>query len=587
MWEDIGQREITYTDAEGRLQRIRYCDLLIDLGQPHKLSLEECLREEGRKVRDLQRDAKRLAGRIESLTPLYRKYDRTSRAWHAECRRRTADVHDLSHKKRLKKLNTYFCIDRHHGRVLDDLEEYVLAGSEGDHSEHIKSLIRFTIDYTTCVMKDVVRKTGRPCALHSLAAASGVARNAQNHVTIIGTLLHDVLEERVDVWTDRFVREQIRTPRYAPLLAEVNPKTGKIPGAIRQRILLDNWEEYNNRAAAIFFAIGLALFDHIRKFPQPERYYQTLNSIMEMVEKLSRTRDLSYYQYLQLFVYPRRGEPDTIRRADLVRILAEEFEDPGLLLDEYLENVDGFYQTPSGEFMSREELKKNALREILAKITDRMNNTRDMDREHGFSIPARLYGAGFKNLYFVQALEDRMALPGMPTNERRLINVKFIKKPTISALWQITDDLDYLERERFGRAYIDMLEDELEKYKQTPQFRKLTPPQRGGLFDGTIYFFNEVILGNKDFLKQLESQPDKQAEYLVVFRAVLEAYLLYPALMEEEAAADDGRPDRPRLKRYRIQGMGPRLGRRVEAGEHPADEPQQLPVKTFRRRVID
>jgi len=74
---------------------------------------------------------------------------------------------------------------------------------------------------------------------------------------------------------------------------------------------------------------------------------------MEMVEKLSRTRDLSYYQYLQLFVYPRRGEPDTIRRADLLRILAEEFEDPGLLLDEYLENVDGFYQTPSGEFISR------------------------------------------------------------------------------------------------------------------------------------------------------------------------------------------------------------------------------------------
>jgi len=215
-----------------------------------------------------------------------------------------------------------------------------------------------------------------------------------------------------------------------------------------------------------------------------------------------------------------------------------------------------------------------------------MNNTRDMDREHGFSIAARLYGAGFKNLYFVQALEDRMALPGMPTNERRLINVKFIKKPTISALYQITDDLDFLERERFGRAYIDMLEEELEKYKQTSQFRKITPPQRGGLFDGTVYFFNEVILGNKDFLKQLESQPDKQAEYLVVFRAVLEAYLLYPALMEEEAARDDGRPDRPRLKRYRIQGMGPRLGRRVEPGEHD-EEPQQLPVKTFRRRVID
>ena len=585
MWDDIGDRVITYSDAEGRVRSVKYSALLIDLGRDHKVSLEECLREEATKVDELQKDARRLALRIEGLSPLYRKHERTSRAWHAETRRRTENTSNLSYRKRIKRLNGYFCVDRGHSRTLDELEAYVLAGTEGDHNEHVKSLIRFTIDYTTSVMKDVHRKTGRPCALHSLAAARGVAKNGQNSVTIIGALLHDVLEERLDLWTNRFVRQQLQSPTYGALAGEVDTKTGKIPSAIRQRILLDNQEEYNNRAAAIFFAIGLALFDHVRNFPQPERYYQTLNSVMEMVEKLSRTRDLSYYQYVQLFVYPRRGELDTIKRSDLLRILAEEFDQPGLLLDEYLENVDGFYHTPSGEFTSREEIKKNALREILAKITDRMNNTRDMDRDAGFSIPDRLYGAGFKNIYFVQALEDRMALPGLPTNERRLLNVKFIKKPTISALYQILDDLDYLERERFGRGYIEMLDRELEKYKHTPSFRKLTPPQKGGLFDGTVYFFNEVILGNKAFLKQLEDQPDKQAEYLVVFRAVLESFLLYPALMEEEEAIDDGRPDRARMKRYRIQGMGPRLGHRVEttaaAGDH------EVQVKSFRRRVID
>ena len=597
MLGDIGQRPILYLDPEGEPEEIAYADLMIDMGGAKRLSLEQCLHEEGDRIEEFRAHARRLAGKLFSLTPPYRKHERTSAAWHAECRRRTRDIHLLSYAKRLRMLNSYYCVDRHHGKVLDALEEYVLAGSEGDHSPHVKSLIRFAIDYTICVLKDVPRKTGRPCALHSLTAARGVARNGQNHVTIIGTLLHDVLEERVDLWFQRFVREKARekasgTAREnaresAPDTAgedELALVEGKIPNGLRLRVLREHADEYNTRAAAIYYAIGLALFGHVRKFPEPERYYQTLHSIMEMVDKLSRTSDLSYYEYLQRFLYPRLGEVDEIRRDVLVGVLSEEFDDPGPLLDEYLERVEGFYETPSGVFQSREEIKRNALREMLAKILDRMNNTRDMDRDLGFSIPKRLYGAGFKNIYFSQALEDRMALPGLPGNESRMISLKFIKKPKIAALYQTLDDIAYLEREFFGRSYVDMLETQLRRYALTPEFRRITGPRRGGLFDGTVYFFNDVALGNKRFLKDLEEQRDKQAEYLVVFRSVLESFLVYSAFIEQDRAGGGGKgPAGSRWKRYRIRGMGPQLSRR---GPETANLDALPPILTFRRRVV-
>lgn len=580
MRHDIGDRIISYLDADGRRQEIRYRDLRVNLGESGTQTLEECLHEEREKVRELASDADRFARRIESLTPIYERDDRMTREWHLRCRNATEHIHDqdLSYEDRIRMLNRYFCPERNHARTLDLLVDYILAGTEGDHTAHVKSLLRFALDYVMCVMRHVKRRTGRPCAMHSIAAARGVAKNGGAAVTIIGTLMHDVLEERVDLWTAHMVRDEVRTnPKWAEYR-----DAGKVPKEIRQQILLDRLDDYNKRTAGFFFTIGLALFDHIRKFPQPQRHFQMLNSIMEVIEKLSRTRDLSYYQYIQQFLYPRRGQPDTIRRSDLVPLLAEEFVDAEELLDSYLENVDGFYQTPFGEFFSQEELRRNAVREILGKVLDRLNNTRDMDRDLGFTIPQRLYGAGFKNIYFVQVLEDRLTKPGIPGHERRLIEAKFVAKPKIAALFQTIDDLDFLEQEHFGRHYIDMLERELDRYKLTPEFRRLTPPERGGLFDGTIYFFNEVILGNKSFLDELETKLDKQAEYLLVFRCILESFLLYPRLIEEDMQKQGyNLPSESRISRYRIAGMGPHLCH-TTTGERE----RPMIIDSFRRKVV-
>ncbi len=578
MRDDIGKRVIVFLDPDGQRRQVSYDELMLDVGVGEPISLTEALREEAARVAQFQKDSDRLAKDIQSLAATYRAHDRTSRAWHAETRHKTRDIATLPYRNRLKLLREYFCVDRRHVRVMDELESYVLAGTEWDHSAHMKSLIRFTIDYVTCVMKDVPRRSNRPCAMHSLSAAQGLAKNGQSHITIIGTLLHDVLEERVDLWRERFVAERAGREPYA---SSWDRSSARAPKKLAQRILVDHHDEVQDRSAAIYFAIGLALYDHVRKMPQPERYHQTLNAIMDMVAKLSRTSDVSYYQYLQNFLYPRNEEIDTIRRSDLVRMLDDEFEDAGALLDAYLENVEGFYNTRAGVFLSRDEIRRNVLREILAKIADRMNNTRDMERDRGFSIPSRLYGAGFKNIYFVHALEHWMRLPEMPGNERRLLSVKFAKKPKLSALYQIIEDIEELASpENFGPAYVETLERELESYKLSPEFRTLTPPKQGGLFDGTIYFFNQVTLGQKGFLRELESQPQKQVEYLVAFRAVLESFLVYAAYVEAEERRTP--PGQTRWRPYSIEGMGPRLSYSQEEGAGPP----QVPQRSFRRRVI-
>ncbi len=575
MLSDVSRRLIPYRDAAGVLRSIAYGDLLIHHGVRRKVSLADALNEEAKRIESMRRSAMAFGPSIRGLERVYREHDRASAAWHAELRRRTEHIGDQNCERRIRTLHDYFVVSGKHRETLARLLQHILGDSVGDHSEHMKSLIRFALDYTLCAHQGATRRNGRPYALHPIEAARAVAKNGQHAITIIGALLHDVVEERLDHWTEQLIEREL--PQHPDeRYRDCSPK--QLPRAVREDILRAHADEYNDRASAIYFAIGLNLFDHIRKFPSPARYYGILHSIMDTVEKLSRTRDVSYYRYIQRFMYPRHDRPDTIRRSTLVRYLAEELHEPGELLDDYLENIEHVYDTRWGERQPRDEEGRNTFREILIKIVDRLNNTRDMARDDGFSISKRLYGVAFKNLYFLQALEDRLALPDDPYVERNMLEVKFLNKPKVAALYQVLEDLEDLEREVVGRAYIDMLETELEGYRHTDAFRQLTRPSEGGPFDGTIYFFNEVILGRKQFLDELDSRRDRVAQYLIAFRALLESFLVYPALISEENERNRLQPGaRSRYKRFRIEGMGPALDpKRTE-----------LPLKTFRRHVVD
>ena len=618
MWEQLEDREITFLDHVGDLHRVRYDELRIDLGERGgQPTLIECLQEEQQRVDQLHEHNAKFFHRLMAVGDTYEKQPRDTKEWHAECCRRTEGIQELPPHRQIELLNEYFCLDHQHRWLIEDLCSHLLCGNDEDHGGYLKTLLRFSLDYIMSVMRGVTRRNGQPAAMHPIAAARGAAGNGQNAVTIIGTLLHDVLEERLDSWTQDLLRRELSAKdggQWAggPIKA--------VPAEVRQAILIQHQEAYNDRAAQIYYSTALRLYDHVRKFPHPERYYQMLNSIMEVIARLSRTRDLSYYEYLQRFFYPKREQPDLISRETLLRELDKEFVGADMLLDEYCERVDKFYDTPFGNYDGGEEMQRNTLREILGKILDRLHNTRDMERangdESGFSVPERIYGAGFKNLYFAQALEDRMVQWGNEFEARRrefgldiddsekiitggnlwtegrLILSKFIKKPKIAALHQINLDLDYLADQEspnnpdFPPGTIARLERDLSRYKATGAFRKLTKSTEGSIFDGAILYFNEIILGRRQGLKRLESDLRRQTAYLLAFRAVFEELLVTSGKREEEieeATRKHGRaPLETRWQHFRVEGMGPSM---IQSYKNESDLPRMV-VKSFRREIV-
>ena len=323
----------------------------------------------------------------------------------------------------------------------------------------------------------------------------------------------------------------------------------------------------------------------MRHFPAPVRYYESLHSIMDMVDALSRRRDMSYYAYLQRLLYPdEKPRLDPMPRKTLLKFLRREFSNAPFLLSAYLDNIHNFYGTRLGEFPARDEVRRNGFRSILAKALDRLHNTRDLTRENGFTIPQRLYGTGFKNIFFIQAVEDKTKRKGFNTEERRLIEVAFLNKIKVAALYQILDDIEELQKTKTGRKTIQWLERDMEQYKKCGAFRRLTRARKTGLFDGVMDFFNEITLGRKSNLAELDKNIVEQARVLVAFRAVLEAFLVYPALIREDLDRRNLKnPNRSAYRRYRITGMGPHLERRTDAR---ADQGlDQLKLKTFNRRV--
>lgn len=574
---------IPYYDREGHAGGIRYGDLQIEMGEDRLCSLTACLLEEHERVKEFDRIADRLSRRIRQLDPFYEEIDADPIGFWRSCQQRRADIHKLNSTRRIQLLSSYYTVNKTHARILRELTEHLLAGSEGDHSPHLITLIQRALDMTCRVMRHVERKTKRASAIHSIEAARGAAKNGLRPITIIPTLLHDVVEELLDTWTEQMIEDELMDPVYGDCCG-LSMK--QIPVPLRHKIIQKHIEAYNDQASTIFFSIALTLYDHIRYFPAPARYYESLHSIMEIVAALSRRRDSSYYTYLKELLYPKADAAlDSMPRSRLLAGLRKQVPAPGPLLDEYLRTVHNFYDTALGAFSAKEEVRRNAFREMLAKILDRLNNTRDMSRELGFSIPKRLYGTGFKNIFFLQALEDKFRKPSFNTEERRLIEVKFINKPKIAALYQCLDDLEFLGREFLGREMIEFLFKEIDRYRGTRNFRRLTPPGKSGYFNGLIYLFNEVTLGRKSNLIELEKRRDKQAEVLVAFKAVLESYLVYPALSRDERQANKlAKPSQLSYRPYRIEGMGPGLERRSTARKEQAVD--LLNLKSFNRRVV-
>ena len=109
-------------------------------------------------------------------------------------------------------------------------------------------------------------------------------------------------------------------------------------------------------------------------------------------------------------------------------------------------------------------------------------------------------------------------------------------------------------------------------------------PSRGA-FDGLIEFFNNITLGHKELLGDLEQDKGLQAECLIGFKSVLEWMIALPALIRKEVGSKgSGDARASQYSRYRIRGLGPRLEEKGRGPRGPASS--GIKVKTFQRRVL-
>jgi hypothetical protein len=589
--ERYANRTIVCFDRFHERHQVAYQDLILPFGEDREVSLAEYLDLEAERVWELRRNSRRIGPRLAALDGIYAQHELPPDGMVDVWDWRTRGIHKMAFQERLHALDNYYVIPRtEHGRILDEVMAYMMEGSEGDHSAYELSLIRFSLDFTLWSLRGSRRKTGVPTAFHSVELARGIAKNGQNAITIMGALLHDVLEEILDWYTDALVKGAVDAD--PALSARVEARGGKLSEPERNAILQANLEAYNDRASGIYYSIGLFLFYHVRMFPHPERYYQFLNSLMAVVANLSRTKDTSYFRYVQRFLFPKEPRPDPIRRADLIAAIAPYFPKPGEILQEYLTKVEGFYTTAWGTFTSAEELQRNAFREILCKIMDRLNNTRDLER-HYFTASARLYGAGFKNLYIVQAIQDKMRKnKRMRSDERRLIDVKFLDKPKVAALYQMLEEIEYLGR-ILGQDKIEALERYLDDdYKASRAFREVRKARPGvatgeNTFDGTVEFFTAVVLGDKGRLADVDQDLELAARFAVVFRSLFEAFLVYPVMADKarrEAQACNP-PVEPRFDDFHITGLNFHLDEAVKVAAH--ESARFLKLRTFRRELVD
>jgi hypothetical protein len=593
----FADRKIVCYDRARRREVIAYGDLLLPFGEGVQLSLADYLVLEEQKISELRENARETGVFIDELNAIYASRwvpgDEMMRRWVDA----TADLAQLPTSERIDRLNSYYLIPgTRHGELLDRVMAYMMCGSEGDHSPHEISLIRFALDLVLWSMRHARRKNGVPGAYHAVESARSVAKNGQPCITIMGALCHDVLEETLDLYTDRLVARVIASGE--PL---ENPprKGGKPTEATRLEIIRRHLDAYNTRASGIYYALGLFLFYHVRLLPFPERHCEMLRSLMCMLENLSRTRDMSYFSYVDKFMYPKGLEtPDPIARQDLLAAIGRYFPSPERHLDDYFDKIEGYGQGGQPTEIGPEEMQRNAFREILCKIVDRLHNTRDLDRPQ-FSVSRRLYGAGFKNLYVVQAIEKKMAQSRvLRSDEQRIIERKFLHKPKVAALYQMIDETEYIGRKlgpnRMGQiaAYMDYV------YKRTRAFREVrfcrpdpeaNPAGQSAGYDGMVAYFTRVLLGSRVDLEALDKDLDWAAAVSTAFCSLFEAFIAHAALVDRErselgATAGDRRRIRTRFEPFRIRGLNASLERRLEVDS--ARVARDLPLTTFRRRVF-
>ncbi len=404
-------------------------------------------------------------------------------------------------------------IDEEYNVLLDALNSDLLGSARARHSPQALRFMKLGTNYLIRSHRRFVRKNGSLYAVHPYMVASLAAAEGADFPTIVAAMMHDRIEESISSYTKHLGAKN----KFA-----------------RKRAIDD-------RASGILYSTGLSFYEQVRHFTFAHRYFADINSLLDIVDKLSRTTDQMYYEYLEKLFYPkvpkRRRMPfeqfrthldfGMTRAIDALNSFRSGAGDE--LVHAFLRDIDEYYTTylcRKANEPSPEEMQHDMYRSMIVKLADRIHNTRDMDASC-FSVPKRLYGIGFKNAYFVQHLDHKLLRQRHRTLDMA-IGLHLIMDLRLATLRQLLDDEARLcsSLEKNAARNIEQL---VEEYKKSPAFRQVTPASRGSPLDGLLELYNTKVHGSADFFSLFDGKPDLQYLHVLAFRSLFENYIAYAA----------------------------------------------------------
>ena len=191
----------------------------------------------------------------------------------------------------------------------------------------------------------------------------------------------------------------------------------------------------------------------------------------------------------------------------------------------------------------------NTLRAILVKLSDRLHNTRDVKKLEPFK---RIYEVGYKNAYFIQEVEDKMAEMEIAAQSEKVID-KLIMKLKVCALQRMLIEQANLSEKVNNPSITKKINTNLAKYMESLDFHRVTKKRAGSEFDGIIQTFNSILLGNDELKAEIKNDPVALYKYATVWRGVFEEHII---------AGAAGR-------RFKIDGMDHKLEKNKKKSDPP------------------
>lgn len=408
--------------------------------------------------------------------------------------------------------------DEQYRGTIDALSSLLLGDAKERHSPQAQKLMKIGIDYLIKSHRKFFRKNGSPYSVHPFMVASLVAAEGVDFPTIIAAMLHDRVEESIDSYT-----------------ARQSDNGNKVKE-----------EDKANRASGILYSTGLYFYEQVRNFVFPQRYFGDINSMIDIIDKMSRTDGQTYYEYLQKLFYPKPPERQPMKLEHLMGSIDFEVQrairsfnghQEGCgdeLVEAYLKDIDNYYITHCGRKDNEpndDEKKRETYRIMIGKGWDRGHNTRDMDQDKYpdiFTVQKRLYGIGYKNAYFVQQLELKLSRQKIKGSEDMRICQRLLTDLRLATLTQLLHDEQTL-RDKLDDETVKNIEGMVDMYKQTSGFQRVTSVGEGSPLDGLIHRYDAKAQGDSSILKVLDGDETLQFWHVLAFRSLFENFIAYAA----------------------------------------------------------